>query len=61
MINEIMTFGEATKLWGLADGTLRHCVERGVFQKGVEYRKSGNALLITKEAMIKRYGEIKNN
>lgn len=55
-INEVMTFKEASDIWKLGDGTLRHSAARGVFQDH-EIRKSGCVWLITKEAMNRVYGE----
>lgn len=51
-----MTFAEATELWKLKDGTLRKAVERNSFSDG-EARKSKGVWLVTKDAMLKRYGE----
>lgn len=60
MINEVMTFTEASQVWGLSDGTLRHATERKVFKEG-EIRKSGKVWLVTREAMERVYGEIKED
>lgn len=56
-INEIMTFAEATERWGLADSTLRKLITTNKLIEGFDYRKSGKVWLITKDAMIKIYGE----
>lgn len=60
IINEVMTFAEATKKWGLGDSTLRMAINRKNLVKGIDYRKSGSAWIITKDAMYREYGEPKN-
>lgn len=55
MIFEVLTFAEASDLWNLSDGTLRHAAARGTFTDK-EIRKSGSTWLITKEAMKRVYG-----
>lgn len=56
MLKDILTFGEAAKLWGLDSSSLRKSVERGRFLEG-EIRKSGNVWLVTREAMERLYGK----
>lgn len=55
IIFEVLTFAEASELWGLGDGTLRHAAARGTFTDK-EVRKSGSTWLITKNAMERVYG-----
>ena len=59
LINEVMTFAEATVLWGLADSTLRKMVTDNRLVEGKDYRKSGKVWIITKAAMKKLYGDPK--
>ena len=61
IIRELMTFGEASELWGLSKSgsTLRMLTKTNKLMEGVDYRKSGNTWLITRTAMIKIYGPIK--
>ena len=54
-IYDILTFKEASELWGIATSTLRNCVLREKFLEG-EYRKSGSTWLITKREMERVYG-----
>lgn len=59
MINfdEVLTFSEAAEKWGLADGkTIRKAVERNRFQP-YEIKKSGNVWLTTYDAMLRVFGE----
>lgn len=57
IIEEIMTFSEATEKWGLADSTLRKLVNTDKIIKGVDCRKSGSTWLVTREAMERVYGK----
>ena len=59
LIDEVMTFAEATVLWGLADSTLRKMVHDNRLVEGKDYRKSGKVWIITKAAMKKLYGDPK--
>lgn len=59
-INEILTVKEAEAIWGLSD-SLRNTIRRGVFTEGTEVRKSCGTWLITKEAMERVYGEVKED
>lgn len=60
IINEVMTFAEATKLWGLSESTLRSSTRTKKLIEGVDFRKSGKVWLITREAMIRVYGNLQN-
>lgn len=59
ILNEVFTFSEAARLWGIDSSTLRKAVENGRLKEGVDYRKSGGVLMVTKEAMLREYGEPK--
>jgi hypothetical protein len=59
-LETVMTFAEATEKWGLKDSTLRKLATTEKLKEGIDYRKSGKVWLITKEAMIRIYGEQKN-
>lgn len=62
-LNDVMTTGEAAELWGKNPTTIKHLCT-GIAGKTPpklfpnECRKSGKAWLITKEAMIRIYGEM---
>lgn len=58
-LDKVMNFSEASKLWGLGDSTLRMATKRKSLLEGIDYRKSGSSWIITKEAMIRVYGEPK--
>lgn len=58
---ELYTFSEATKKYGLTDGsTLRKAVQRGRFQEG-EIKKVGTTWVVTKAAMDRLYGDYKKD
>ena len=56
MIKDVMTFKEASEIWGLGDSTLRSTIRTNKLTEGIDYWKSGAVWLITKKAMIKVYG-----
>lgn len=58
--NDVMTFKEATKKWGLGESTLRSTVRFNRLREGHDYRKSGKVWLITSDAMLKLYGRPKS-
>lgn len=60
IIENVLTFAEASEQWGLDDSTLRKLVTTDKLQEGIDYRKSGRTWLITKGAMKKIYGKPKN-
>lgn len=59
LIDEVMTFKEVSKRWRKAESTLRMMVKTNKLIEGIDYRKSCGTWLITKNAMLKLYGEEK--
>jgi hypothetical protein len=55
----VLTFSEASQIWGLGDSTLRSMIGDGRLKEGLDYRKSGKVWLITDDAMRKLYGNPK--
>ncbi len=53
----LMSFADATELWGLSESTLRKAVSYGKLTSGVDARKYGKQWIVTKEAMLREYGE----
>jgi len=51
----ILSFKDATNIWGLNESTLRKAVSYGKLIEGVDVRKYGKQWVITKEAMIREY------
>jgi hypothetical protein len=54
ILNEILTASEAEEQFNLKPGTVRAACTRGLLPN--DYRKSGNTWLVTKNAMMKKYG-----
>ena len=55
----LLSFAEATSLWGLNESTLRKAVVYGKLVQDVDCKKFGKQWVVTKEAMIREYGEPK--
>lgn len=51
-IDEIMTAREAEQVWGLASGTVRAALVRGI----IDGRKSVGTWLVTRAVMVAHYG-----
>lgn len=52
----LMSFGDATELWGLNDSTLRKAITYGKLVNGVDVCKFGKQWIISVEAMKREYG-----
>ncbi len=55
----LMSFGDATELWGLNDSTLRKAITYGKLVNGVDVCKFGKQWVISVEAMKREYGNVK--
>lgn len=53
----LMSFAEASELWGLSESTLRKAVSYGKIESGIDARKYGKQWIITRDAMQREYGE----
>lgn len=53
----LMSFADASDLWGLSESTLRKAVSYGKIVPGVDARKFGKQWVITSAAMYREYGE----
>ena len=53
----LMSFGDATLLWGLNESTLRKAIVYGKLVKGIDACKYGKQWLISMKAMKREYGE----
>ena len=53
----LMSFADATELWGLSESTLRKAISYGKIVSGVDARKYGKQWVVTKEAMVREYGQ----
>lgn len=52
----LMSFADASELWGLSESTLRKAVAYGKIVAGVDARKFGKQWIVTREAMAREYG-----
>lgn len=53
----LLSFGDATSLWGLNESTLRKAISYGKLEEGVDAQKFGKQWLVAEEAMRREYGE----
>lgn len=58
--DDLLSFGDATFLWGLNESTLRKAIQYGKLVNGIDVQKFGKQWIITKSAMRREYGEPKN-
>ena len=55
--DNLLSFGDATELWGLNESTLRKAIAYGRLINGVDACKYGKQWVITMDAMRREYGE----
>lgn len=53
----LMSFADASELWGLGESTLRKAISYGKIIPGVDARKYGKQWVVTREAMEREYGD----
>ncbi len=53
----LMSFADASELWGLSESTLRKAISYGKLAAGVDARKYGKQWIVTRAAMSREYGE----
>lgn len=56
----LMSFGDATALWGLNESTLRKAISYGKLVNGVDVCKFGKQWVVSTEAMKREYGNTNN-
>ena len=54
--DDILSFADASAIWGLDESTLRKAVSYGKFAKGVDVCKYGKQWVISLSAMEREYG-----
>lgn len=54
----LLSFAEATGLWGLSESALRKAVEYRKLAVGVDVQKFGKQWVVTRSAMEREYGEL---
>lgn len=52
----LMSFADASELWGLSESTLRKAVSYGKIVPGMDARKYGKQWVVTCDAMQREYG-----
>ena len=55
--DRLLSFGDATQLWGLSESTLRKAVSYRRLVDGVDVKKFGKQWLVTRDAMEREYGQ----
>lgn len=53
----LMSFSDATTLWGLNESTLRKAVSYGKLVNGVDVCKFGKQWVVSVQAMVREYGQ----
>lgn len=53
----LMSFADASELWGLSESTLRKAISYGKLVAGVDARKYGKQWVVTRGAMTREYGD----
>lgn len=54
--SDILSFSDASIIWGLSESTLRKAVSYGKFRKGIDVCKYGKQWLVSFPAMRREYG-----
>ena len=53
----ILSFRDATDIWGMNESTLRKAVTYKKLIEGIDVRKYGKQWVVSREAMLREYGE----
>lgn len=56
--DRILSFGDASVLWGLEESTLRKAVAHGRFVNGIDACKFGKQWVVSVDAMRRVYGDL---
>ncbi len=59
--DRLMSFADATALWGLNESTLRKAISYGNLVEGIDVCKSGKQWVISADAMKRKYGNRMKN
>lgn len=54
--DRLISFSDASELWGLSESTLRKAVAYGKIVPGVDARKYGKQWIVNRDAMLREYG-----
>lgn len=58
--DNLISFSDATGLWGLNESTLRKAIAYGKLRDGLDVKKFGKQWVVTLDAMRREYGEPKS-
>ena len=58
--NGLISMGDATKLWGLNESTLRKAITYGKLTNGIDVCKYGKQWVVSINSMFREYGQPKN-
>ena len=53
----LLSFFDATSIWGLNESTLRKAINYGKLKPGIDALKFGKQWVVTRDAMIREYGQ----
>lgn len=53
----LMSFSDASELWGLSESTLRKAIAYGKIVPGIDARKFGKQWVVNRSAMSREYGD----
>lgn len=53
----LLSFFDATSIWGLSESTLRKAVSYGKLRDGIDVLKFGKQWIVTRSAMLREYGQ----
>lgn len=56
--DNLISFADASELWGLSESTLRKAISYGKIVPGIDARKYGKQWIVTRQAMEREYGEL---
>ena len=56
LFDGLISFSDASELWGLSESTLRKAVTYGKIVPGVDARKYGKQWIVNRDAMLREYG-----
>lgn len=59
IFDELYSLSDAAAIWDKADATIRQGILRGKFVDGVDCKKFGKQWVITRESLVREYGEPK--
>ena len=55
----LLAFSDASSIWELNESTLRKAINYGKLRNGIDALKFGKQWVVTKEAMVREYGQPK--